>query len=108
MFLTMLWRGEIPLVRTYWVFGVFFYSLLAIPGYFIVPAMPDSPDVEPSASFVFGMTTYAMFVFAYTVFISVAFWRSARNFNGSEIWAVLARVMVVIGLIQAAFRIVAV
>ena len=105
MFFRTLWRGEIPLVRTYWVFGVFFYSLLAIPGYFIVPAMPDSADLEPSASFVFGMTAYAIFVFAYTVFISVAIWRSAGNFKGSEIWAVLARVMVVIGLIQAAFRI---
>ncbi len=108
MFFNLLWRGEIPLVRTYWVFGVLFYSLLEIPSYLIVPAISNSPDVEPSASFVFGMTAYAIFVLAYTVFVSVAIWRSAGNYKGSEIWAVLARVMVVIGLIQAAFQIVAV
>ena len=108
MFFNLLWRGEITLVRTYWVFGVLFYSLLEIPSYLIVPAISNSPDVEPSASFVFGMTAYAIFVLAYTVFVSVAIWRSAGNYKGSEIWAVLARVMVVIGLIQAAFQIVAV
>ena len=51
------------------------------------------------------MMAYAVFVLAYTVFISVAIWRSAAKYKGSELWAVLARVMVVIGLIQAALRI---
>ena len=105
MFFETLWRGEIPLVRTYWVFGVLFSSLLAIPSYLIVPAISNAPGSGPSASLEYGMMAYAVFVLAYTVFISVAIWRSAAKYKGSEIWAVLSRVMVVIGLIQAALRI---
>ena len=104
MFLTMLWRGEVPLGRTYWVFGVLFLGLLALPGYFIVPG---SSGIEPQASIVFGRMAYAIFVFAYTVFISVAIWRSAGRYEGPQIRAVLARVMVVVGLIQAASQIAA-
>ena len=107
MFLKMLWRGEIPLGRTYWVFGVLFYSLLTIPSYFTVPIVSGSASLEPSASIVFGRMAYAMFVFAYTAFVSVAIWRSAGRYEGQPIWAVLARVMVVVGLIQAAFQIAA-
>ena len=93
--------------RTYWVFGVLFYSLLTIPGYFIDIIVSGSPNLEPSASFVFGTMAYAIFVLAYTVFVSVAIWRSAGRYEGPAIWAVLARIMVVIGLIQAAFQIAA-
>ena len=107
MFLKILWRGEIPLVRTYWVFGVLFLSLLTIPSYFTVPIVSGSANLEPSASTVFGGMAYAIFVFAYTVFVSVAIWRSAGRYEGQPIWAILARVMVVIGLIQAAFQITA-
>ena len=49
MFFETMWRGEIPLVRTYWVFGVFFSSLLAIPSYLIVPAISNDPGPGPSA-----------------------------------------------------------
>ena len=107
MFLKMLWRGEIPLGRTYWVFGVLFFSLLTLPGYFIVPIVSGSANVEPSASIVFGRMAYAIFVFAYTVFISVAIWRSAGRYEGPPIRAVLARIMVVVGLVEAASRIAA-
>ena len=107
MFLKMLWRGEIPLGRTYWVFGVLFLGLLTIPSYFTVPIISGSANLEPSASIVFGRMAYAIFVFAYTVFVSVAIWRSAGRYEGRPIWAILARVMVVIGLIQAAFQITA-
>ncbi len=107
MFLNILWRGEIPLGRTYWVFGVFFFGLLTRPGYFIIPIVSGSANLEPSASIVFGRMAYAIFVLAYTVFISVAIWRSAGRFEGPPIWAVLARVMAVIGLIQAASQIAA-
>ena len=83
-FLKMLWRGEISLGRAYWVFGVLFLSLLAIPGYFNDPIILGSTNLEPSASFVFGTMAYAIFVLAYTVFISVAIWRSAGRYEGPE------------------------
>ena len=107
IFLKILWRGEIPLGRTYWVFGGLFLSLLIIPGYFIDPTISGSANLEPSASFVFGTMAYAIFTLAYIVFISVAIWRSAGRYEGPAIWAVLARIMVVIGLIQTAFQIAA-
>ena len=78
----MLWRGEIPLGRTYWVLGVLFLSLLAIPGYFIDRIISGSTNLEPSATFVFGTMAYAISALAYTVFISVAIWRSAGRYEG--------------------------
>ncbi len=89
------------------MFGVLFFSLLTLPGYFIVPIVSGSANVEPSASIVFGRMAYAIFVFAYTVFISVAIWRSAGRYEGPPIRAVLARIMVAIGLVEVASQIAA-
>lgn len=89
-----LWRGDVPLVKTYWLFG-------AVVGIFfrIVFAYIEYQDAVFStalgAIFVFGL---AFFVFAYCVFISFAIWKSANKYQGLQRYAILAKVAVMMML----------
>jgi hypothetical protein len=47
-----------------------------------------------------------VFNLAVSLFMAVAIWRSAGNYTGSKLWAVLARVAVVIGVIGLAVQVV--
>jgi len=98
-----LWRGEISLVRSYWLFGVLGSVLLRIPStYWAVWGQPPSDAV--------GLG-YAGIVVIYTFVALIGIWRSATKYYdnciqaGSEhlkkkrIWATLAKVGVVLGFL---------
>ena len=80
-YLTRLWRGQIPLGMTYWVWGVLlnaFMRNLLIQG---------------------ATTPYRVTYFVYYAFIMVAIWRSAGRYQGRRIWMMLARVSVILGVV---------
>jgi len=94
--LARLWRGEIGLARTYWLWGALIGGGIgAILG---------------ASSGIIGALTHSRLPFAvnqaffiiWTPFISVAVWRSAGNYKGRAIWKVLARIGAVLGILLVA------
>ena len=91
-----LWRGDVPLVKTYWLFGVvagiFFriaFAYIEYQGAVFSTAL--------GAIFVLGLI---VFVFAYSVFISFAIWKSANKYQGLQRYAILAKVAVILGVMM--------
>jgi len=89
-----LWRGDVPLVKIYWLFGVvagFFFRIAF--GYIEYQAAFFSTPL--GGMFVLGLI---IFVFAYFVFVSFAIWKSANNYKGLQRYAVLAKLAVILGM----------
>ncbi len=68
-----LYRGEVPLVITYWVF----YFIIGSIVYLMLPLL--------------GIIV--------NIFFMIAVWNSAGHYQGSSIWKTLARLMVILGVI---------
>lgn len=87
-------RGERPLVITYWVWGILLGAGLTTFGFLLpwlyAPLIFDVPRIDKVAYYGY-ITLYGAFV----VFFAGAVWRSSENYNGSKVWAILARVVVV-------------
>jgi hypothetical protein len=87
-----IWNGELPLVKIYWVYGVLVGLLLRI-------------FVEVSYPFVSisHLQLYSYFLIAvlipYQILISVGIWRSATAYTEVQVWAILAKIAAVIGLL---------
>ena len=84
-FIAKLWRGEVSLGVTYWIFGGVVFTMFQLY-VFVTQGMN-----EDTASF--GL--YAGL--AYFIFMSVAIWRSASRYNGPKTWLILAQLSVVGG-----------
>ncbi len=90
-----LWRGEVRLVMTYWVYGLigfFVYSVVAgaLIGFLFLWSDISNETLANLAPFS---------IIPYDVFFFFAIWRSASNYEGPVIWSVLAKASVVIGII---------
>jgi hypothetical protein len=85
-----LWRGDVPLRMTYWVCGVLTNLL-----WLVVIALAVATNFRPLVLLLVVLNLI------YSVFIMVAIWRSAGRYAGNRIWADLARVSIVFGLIRA-------
>jgi hypothetical protein len=88
--LKKVWRGEIGLVVTYWLWGVLVANILLgrVLG-FIVDAVENE----------FLSLLHLVFVIAVNVFATVAIWHSAANYKGQAVWAVLARLTAVVNVL---------
>ena len=97
-FIRALWRGEVALIKTYWIYGTLGMLLLfGIPS-IIFEESGFYETEDPTLLIV--VLAHALFAVVYTIFISVAIWRSATNYMGSAWWAGLAKVAVVIGVLR--------
>lgn len=90
-----LWRGEIELRRAFWDYAIIYGSLLNLTTTFAAFAI-----------FAAGLPL----IFAVAVFLSpapynflavVSVWRSAERYQGQDVWAMLARIAVLIWAIVA-------
>ena len=88
-----LWKGEIPLVRTYWLYFVVIGSLIELP-LSLIHHLPDSLST--------ALAIYAAVLFPYFPFIFVALWRAAVKYQGPIVWSVLARAAVVCSTLSIA------
>ena len=99
-----LWRGDVPLARTYWMFGVLvgvFFSIAAVLIEYIYIQISKSFGQVPI--YVLLTAEYIYFPFIY-----VAIWRSSNKYTGPSYWATLAKVATVLGvlmLVANAFKI---
>jgi hypothetical protein len=82
-----IWRGEEPLATTYWLYGVVVYGLMIGVVGTVLAVGIGSPPL---------FLVYLLLRFAATIFIIVAIWRSAGNYTGQKIWAILARVICIL------------
>jgi len=100
-YVKQLWRGEIPLVITFWVYGFFVSSVLSTPfnimieyNYSIeaIGRYYDNLDI----GFALIFLIYVILLYGFVFFMWVAIWRSANLYQGPRSWAVLAKATVVI------------
>ena len=78
-----LWRGEVSLGETYWIWGILVNLLIRF-------GASDLHEVAP----VLGVVPLA-----YQVFILVAIWRSATRYRGPQLWGMLAKIVVVFNVL---------
>ena len=85
-----LWRGNIPLAKTYWVYG-FLTNLVLLALFALAMVLLPGPLLFlPPAAYL-----------AYHVIIMVAIWRSAGRYTGKRVWAEMARISVAASLARS-------
>ena len=88
-----LWRGEVSLEKTFWLYGMIGIVILhpAVFFYFFL-VFSCGPICESELWYI----PLVALVACYCIFISAAIWRSAGNHEGKIAWAWLAKTMVVL------------
>lgn len=80
-------KGEIALWKSYWLFGVLGN---------IVSAFLVSISSIVSLELMFIVSIIAL---AYSICVLIGIWNSASNYTGSKVWTILAKIMVVLGVL---------
>jgi hypothetical protein len=88
--LKKVWRGEIDLTITFWVWGVLVANVLFDVLLGVLIAATENQ---------FLMLLHRIFVVAVNAFVVVAIWRSAGNYKGPPVWPLLARLMCVANVV---------
>ena len=86
-----LWRGNVPLVKTYWLFGVGVGVLFSIASIYV--EYHSAFTTGFGLIFALGLSVIHL---AYVPFILIAIWRSANKYKGLQRYAVLAKFSVVL------------
>ena len=120
-YLVQLWRGQVALAVTFWLWGVGVNVLLTV--FFAYGVRPGRiVGLLDRAYVVFGVGVNALltlfFTYAvtpgriagllylvYYLFMVVAIWRSSERYRGPKVWGALARISVILGVIRTAFAI---
>lgn len=92
-YLIRLFRGEIPLVITYWVFGVLIGGLSFRLGNWYLSNNFVEIIRSPAGSNL--VQTFSWVSIGFSVFILIAIWRSAARYQGRAVWKYLARLVVI-------------
>ncbi len=79
-----LWRGQVSLAKTGWLYGLVGLLLLAVPLTLIT-----SLGLGPSMREV--LLALSVAILLYAVFIAVAVWRAAGHYKGKFAWRLLAK-----------------
>jgi hypothetical protein len=87
--LKKVWRGEIDLTITFWVWGVLIANVLCDLLLGVLIAATENQ---------FLVLLHRVFVIAVNAFVVVAIWRSAGNYKGPPVWLLLARLMCVVNV----------
>jgi len=97
-FLKALWRGDVTLVKTFWLYGVVGGgALISIP----ITLLETLGYIEPIDPVLWvGLFVYLVFCIAYIVITLVAIWRSSNNYQGSPWKALLAKGFVILGILS--------
>lgn len=97
-----LWRGEMPLGQTFWLFGFLGNAVMGI-GVVGLAVYLFGADGNPTGAQSIMVRVLGFLALAYTGFTLVAVWRSADHFQGRRLWGVLAKVWVVVVPLQVGY-----
>lgn len=98
-YFTRHWRGDLSLGISYWVNGILAYALVALLAEFVV-ALRETVGIKTTAAACILLYAFALVVSVWQI---VGIWRSASKHvgrGGLSAWAVLAKVMAVIGVLK--------
>lgn len=85
-----LWRGNAPLWKTFWLYGV--AALIIIPQILTIPVGIIAWFSEVSeGTFLFLISPLVIINVAYGIFLTISTWRSADRYHGRIIWSRLAK-----------------
>ena len=84
--------GDYGLAKTYWLFGV-----LVNVGFNILFKVAESTASYPRQALAQILILTSISV-AYSVVVVIGTWRASGKYQGPKFWAILARIMVVIGI----------
>jgi len=90
-----LWRGDISLARTFWLFFFCGNALLNIA---LIPINLSSFRFTPIGWVIF--TLLVMIITIYFPFTLIATWRSANKYQGLQRNAILAKLAVIMGWVK--------
>ena len=99
-FILKLYRGELSLWVAYWVLGWGSVVLIssAMP---IVEGVIDRATATSSLGLQIVLMLVCGIVFAFEAIVAIGIWRSAGKYQGSLLWASLARLGVVVMVLAA-------
>lgn len=87
-FLSNLIKGEIALWKTYWLFGVIGNIITT----FLINVFAQFSETL--------FLTILIIAIVYKTVVFIAIWNSASKYAGSKIWAIFAKIMVILGFIS--------
>jgi len=97
-FIKELWRGNASLPFTYWVVAVIGNSLFGITDRALDGVGFYNAITAEKLTFLWGFIIVST---VYFLFSAVCVWRSATNYDGKPVWAILAKVVIVLGTIKS-------
>ena len=89
--LLKLFRGDLPLYKSYWIYYVLGNFLISAP-LLLVPKFQIQ-------KFIYSFSLYLVINLIYYFSSCIGVWRSSQSYKGNKILAFLARFVVVIGII---------
>ncbi len=91
-----LWRGNVGLSRTFWVFGIAVNLLLT----FAILYLNAQGGILTTGMGVILLLVLSSFSIIYYPFILIAIWRSANKYQGLRRLVIAAKVAVVFGWVR--------
>ncbi len=87
-FFVRFWNGKLSLPMSYWGVGI---GLGIVYGFLV-----------GIITFGLGMSDDAMwgFIIPFQIYTVVGIWRSSDRYKGPKFWAILAKIMIIIGIIS--------
>lgn len=97
-----LWKGDIPLVTTFWIYNFLANIILAIPGIIIETTWTQETINQYSAT----IYLYFLITILYSLLILVALWRSADKYindiqNKGKYWGGITKILVILGALRS-------
>ncbi len=98
--LKKLWDGEFSLVKTYWLFYVLMWNLALLP----LAVFRQTSQSTQDSYLILGLLLAVIFI-TYGCVVLVGLWRSANKYGGWWLWANLAKVVALLGVVIVAVSI---
>jgi hypothetical protein len=103
-YIVRLFKGDVSLVTTYWVFGVLIGGLATRALFGVIEYNYSTLAVAMDGKGLVLLQAVQWLLIAYSFFILIAIWRSAGKYEGSATWSGLARGAVILNIVILAFN----
>jgi hypothetical protein len=92
-----LWYGRVPLARIFWDYAIIFGSLANL-----IATLASLAAFAYGLPVVLGLLLHFLPT-PYNFLMVVGVWRSSANYRGSQLWATLARALILVWAAVATF-----